>query len=470
MSHRYRRRWIGVTSQTFLFLLAFAVSAFAWGPHPEITRAALDVVPQLEAWEQSLGKENIAALTQYCWMPDWRGQDLGPYYADDYLLVPQLPYHVSHVMPAVEPAFQVYFCRALQALRTETPVNACRQLGTLLHFVEDVGAPPHAKPNCPHHSELENWLDAKQISIRGYQPQLLGSTDDEAWQGLKRRIEGLIAFSAERADRALPLVSAPNPDRNAVEPIILESALEAARVTADVLYTVLTLSLRPAGDQGTALRGTVVVPPLPGNDDQEARIVLLGTDFATLAGLSADSRSEDKTEDKTYVFAFRNLPEGQYRVLAYRPGTEAQVLDVQLTHGVPAVLHFRLAPTNPPGNLVYNADFSLATLKPDLPDRWTKSSVDAWTGTTIAIQSGKKYRLGAVFRQADAKVEFLAPPGKRAAEQNLPVQRIVLRPAGGNTSEALFEAPAGYSQLTVKIVTKDAPATAVERVWVCLKD
>jgi len=463
MSRRYRPSLLSSISQALPFVLASALPVFAWGPHPEITRAALNVVPQMEEWEQSLGKENIAALTQYCWMPDWRGQDLGRYYADDYLLVPQLPYHVSHVMPAVESAFEVYFRRALQGLRTETPVNACRQLGTLLHFVEDVGAPPHAKANCPHHSELENWLDAKQISIEGYQPQLLGDTDEEAWQGLRRRIEGLIAFSTKRADRALPLVSSPNPDRSAVEPIILESALESARVAADVLYTVFTLSLRPTDDQGAVLHGSVIAPPLPGNDDQEARIVLLDTDFATLASPSAGSGAEDKT----YAFSFRNLPDGRYRVLAYRPGAKAQVLEVQLTRGAPAELHFRLAPTEPPGNLVYNADFSLETLKRGQPDRWTKSWVDAWAGTTIALQPGKKYRLGAVFRQADAKVEFLAPPGKRAGEQNPPVQRIVLSPNDGDTSEALFEVPAGYPQLTVKVTTKGAPATAVERVWVC---
>ncbi|MGQ9820345.1 MAG: hypothetical protein ACUVQK_00660 [Thermogutta sp.] len=459
-----RPRWVLILSvlQACACAAAFARPLLAWGPHPDITRAALRVVPHMQEWEESLGKENIAALTQYCWMPDWRGQDLGVFYADDYLLVRPLPYHVSHVMPAVEAAFEVYFRRALQGLRTETPVNACRQLGTLVHFVEDVGAPPHAKPNCPHHSELENWVDAKQISIEGYQPRLLGNTDDEAWRGLKRRIDGLIAFSAERAERALPLVSSPNPDRTAVEPIILESALESARVTADLLYTVFTLSLRPADTPGAELTGTAVVPPLPGNDDQQVRIVLLNTDYATLATLPDGSGPEERT----YRFAFHNLPTGQYQVLAYRPGAQAQVLETSLAFGEPAQLHFHLAPTDPPGNLVYNPDFSLETLKAGQPDRWTKSGVDAWVGTTIALRPGKRYRIGAVFRQVDATVEFLAPPGKRAGEQDAPLLRIVLTPRDGKAAEAVFEAQPGYPQLTVKIVTKDVPGEAVERVWV----
>ena len=463
-----RPRWVLIPTvfPAFALAAAFATPVLAWGPHPDITRAALRVVPDMEKWEESLGTENIAALAQYCWMPDWRGQDLGVFYADDYLLVRPLPYHVSHVMPAVEAAFEAYFRRALQGLRTETPVNASRQLGTLVHFVEDVGAPPHAKPNCPHHSELENWVDAKQISIEGYQPRLLGNTDDETWQGLKRRIDGLIAFSAERAERALPMVSSLNPDRAAVEPIILESALESARVTADVLYTVFTLSLRPADTLGAELIGTAVVPPLPGNDDQQVRIVLLNTDFATLATLPDGSGPDERT----YRFAFRNLPPGQYQVLAYRPGAQAQVLEVSLTPGKPAELHFHLAPTDPPGNLVCNPDFRLETLKAGQPDRWTKSGVDAWVGTTIALRPGKRYRLGAVFRQAGAAVEFLAPPGKRAGDQDAPLQRIVLTQREGNAAEAIFEAQPGYPQLTVKIVTKDAPREAVERVWVCEAD
>src|SRR5690606_25787360 len=134
--------------------------------------------------------------------------------------------------PGVQVTFEPYFHRALQALRTENPVNACRQLGPLVHFVEDVGAPPHANEECPHHTELENWVDAGQISIRGYQPRLLGRTDEEALQGLLARIAEVVKFSTERADRALPLVSAESPDHAQVEPIILESALESARLTA----------------------------------------------------------------------------------------------------------------------------------------------------------------------------------------------------------------------------------------------
>ena len=78
-------------------------------------------------------------------MPDERGMDMGAYYADDYLLIHQMPRHVGHVMPDVQQTFVPYFRRALQALRTETPLNACRQIGSLIHFVEDTAPRPRPR-------------------------------------------------------------------------------------------------------------------------------------------------------------------------------------------------------------------------------------------------------------------------------------------------------------------------------------
>ena len=73
--------------------------AAAWGPHPQITRAAIKVLPDLPRWKAALGSDNLAALADYCWMPDERGMDMGAYYADDYLLIRQMPRHVGHCMP-----------------------------------------------------------------------------------------------------------------------------------------------------------------------------------------------------------------------------------------------------------------------------------------------------------------------------------------------------------------------------------
>ena len=162
MQIAHRALWLAILLNSWLWM-----EAGAWGPHTTITQEALKVVPEAARWRAALGQENFSALTNYSLLPDQRGQDLKTFYADDYLLIRRMPRHPGHVMPDVQETFEPFFRRALQALRTETPANACRQIGPILHFVEDVGAPPHAKEKCPHHTELENWVRADQIDITG---------------------------------------------------------------------------------------------------------------------------------------------------------------------------------------------------------------------------------------------------------------------------------------------------------------
>ena len=216
-------------------LAAIAASpAPAWGPHPQITAAALKAVGTNDPLAAALGPER-AALTDYCWMPDWRrswvARKDGPFLADDFLPFPGMPVHAGHMMPGVKDAWAPYFRRALQALRSETPPNAARWVGSLLHFVEDTGAPPHAHPKGGDmHSVMENWVKSAAISIDGYRPALLGATDDEALAGFLRRMESYVAAAAERGREMEPLAAVSN--RPAVEAIALVSANESARAVA----------------------------------------------------------------------------------------------------------------------------------------------------------------------------------------------------------------------------------------------
>ena len=81
---------------------------------------------------------------------DWtdRAQGYGrvyvQFYANDYLLFPAAPSQFDHMPPGVLGAYRPFFLRSLQALRTESPSNAARWIGSLLHFVTDSGCPPHA--------------------------------------------------------------------------------------------------------------------------------------------------------------------------------------------------------------------------------------------------------------------------------------------------------------------------------------
>jgi hypothetical protein len=442
--------------------------AFAWGPHPEITQAALDVLPNLEEVKARLGEENVRALLRHCWMPDHRGQDLGTYYADDYLLIPAMPYHISHVMPHVAAAFEPYFRRALQALRTETPANAARQIGPILHFVEDVGAPPHAKENCPHHGPLENWVKAELIKIPDYQPRLLGTTEDEAVQGLRERIKGLVAYSAERADRALALM----PNREAIEPIILESALETARVTADLLYTLFTLGLREGEDQpGTCrLEVKITAPALRGNGDQSPRVVLVGTPYSTCAEGTAGS------EDQPWqgVARLRNLPPGKYRLLVYRPGARPAEAEIELTANNAAEVAVELEPTEPAGNLVYNPDASLFALGAPEPDRWTSAPQQVghvWRPAAVPLRPGSAYQVGIALRKLNGVratcLVSVTPRGKPGT-----THQVVLWPVEGkNAPEAVevrVDPEMASASLTIQIFTAEPLQEVMQKVWVVL--
>ena len=441
-------------------------NAAAWGPHSQITRAALQVLPNVERWKACLGEENLAALANYCLLPDQRDSDLGSFYANDYLLIREMPHHAGHCMPQVQETFAPYFRRALQALRTETPVNACRQLGPLLHFVEDAGAPPHAKEKCPHHKEMENWVRADQIAIPGYEPRLLGKTDDEVQAALLQRIAALVEFSKARAERALPLVAQAQPDRAQVEPILLESALECARVTADVIHTVLTLGLAPQPD-GAELTGTVTAGSFPLRDDHGARIVLLDTDYATLA-TTVNKPSDGSGWKGSY--SLHHLPPGTYRVLAYRTASRWNISKpITLAIGKPARLDFSLPATEPAGNIVENPDGQLPSWQPGAVDRWkavASGGQSVWLSLPAWVKSQTTYRCGAVVKDPTVKVSVRFE-GRRDKDGKMPPPTVCPLVFDGSHRAELTATPdATRSGVIVEVHSARPLSEVIENVWV----
>jgi len=130
------------TTRFLIFtLLALTLPArlLAWGPHSEITQAAMDTLPPDDPLVRELG-DAFGKLHDYCWMADWRRQlhrEAGAwFYVDDYLLFPSMITHRDHLCPEVKQTYDPFFRRALQALRTESPVNAARWIGAILHWRE----------------------------------------------------------------------------------------------------------------------------------------------------------------------------------------------------------------------------------------------------------------------------------------------------------------------------------------------
>jgi hypothetical protein len=405
-----------------LFTLLAASSAFAWGPHSEIAQAALDAMGPDDPLAMHLGAET-KRLVQYVWMADNRQQLLSKndevFYADDVLLFPAATKHYDHICPAVQQTYAPYFRRALQALRTELPHNAARWIGSLLHFTTDTGSPPHAASiNGPVHSKMENWLNAKLIHIPDYKPQLLGAEDAGAEAGFIQRMEGLIAFSRQRAERCRADVEADR--REPVEPVVLESALETARVTADLLHTLGVLTAKGNGD--ATLRGKIIPPKLdhPQLSHLPVKIILRGTLYSTLT-------SEDGS------FSFAPLPAGEYQPVISALGVVKELPSVKLSAGAAVTLDAVDLSAVAGGNLIRNPDFTLHWVSAEGFDHWSSrmpsgrlggpKPVREWEGEKIPLQPGITYRLAVrwkpnapntevpdVFVRTKAKPSYDSPP------------------------------------------------------------
>lgn len=470
-------------------LLALAaVPLGAWGPHVEITKAAVGVLPELDRWKAALGEENLTAFNQHCLMPDLRGNEMRDYYIDDYLLFRGLPTYIGHVAPEVKRAFEPCFRRAVQALRTETPTNACRQIGPLLHFVEDLGAPPHTGPGIANHGPMENWVKAAEINITGYKPQLLGRTDDEALAGLLKRLDALQAFSAERAAKAGPLVAKGESERPKVEPILLESANESARAAADMLYTVFTVGLAKQ-PEGAALEGTVEAPALFRNNEKGARIILIddarlatvgkgkiaagnfvdaATDYATLATTVAGAPAAAGWRGE---FKFHNLPAGVFRILAVRPGARWTLSEpVTLAVGKSATVKLSLPAEEPAGNIIMNPDGRLRYLPGGDPDRWRLAALPdkkvgagrAWTSAWVKVPVPAPLSAGAVLKDPSAKVRFWAV---RAGPKGVAQFECLWLLTGENRPAALRLTPEKATTFFVTVEAEKPLIEAIERVW-----
>jgi Carboxypeptidase regulatory-like domain len=449
-------------------VLGCAAAARAWGmrPHSWITRAAVDALGPGHVLVRHLGP-NADLLPAYCQMADWRrglithegGQS---FYADDYLLFPAMPVHLEHDSPDIARTYPPYFRRAVQALRTETPANAARWIGSLLHFVEDNGSPPHAfQTHGELHVRMETWVDQKQINLNGYHPQSLGATEDQALDGLLRRMAGLIAYSRERGRKLRPLAEASR--RAAMEPIALESALECGRVVADLLETIGQF-VPTETSNGATLRGGLVSKPAPGLESLPAKVVLQGTNYSTLA-------------DPSGTFELRNLPPGNYRMFVVRPGSQPVDLPLTLGAGKTEIEDVALPASDPPGNLVRNPEFRLHWIQPQAADHWyrvVKDGATSWESEPLPVEPGRHYRL-VVRRKAGthsgAQVLWSVSPANRidfvarfVIDHNYGDRMNAEPSLGPDESERVFAAPAQARYAMIAFRGADPPHLVCESV------
>ncbi len=421
-------------SQRFLWLATLSVATvlislilpprrtlLAWGgtPHSYIIDAALTSVPAQDRIAVRLGGE-VRHLRNTVQMGDWVNSLIvdhenwhvttedfplisSEYFGNDYLIFPKAPHTYSHVMPQVSETYEPFFLRTLQALRTEDATNASRWMGALLHFVTDSGSPPHTVPVLgPNHTKMENWLDASSIDLRGYEPVLLGRTDAEALEGLQKRMAGLIARNKVIAQTMVPYAEAN--DRAHVEPLAMDCATETARVTADVIHTLLVLTAAKKDDQTSSLVVTVTAPTLPEHPLLPAKLVFLGTDYSTLSESMGPG-----TLDYTGSFHISHLPPGRYHAAVERPGSATFFSgELTLEAGKELTMDWKLQPVHE--NLLQNPDFVLHWVRPDAPDHWHYDQAKrSWISDNIPVVAGHHYTASVTSSRApQVHIEWMA--------------------------------------------------------------
>jgi hypothetical protein len=440
-------RGTGLLNPWLMCACLLAGPVLAWHPHPDITRAALEVLGPDEALVRQLGPA-VASLRDNSLMPDWRRSlrrdKAAWFYTDDFLLLPGMSKHLGHMCPEVKETYEPFFRRALQALRTESAVNACRWTGSLVHFVEDTGAPPHAAiVGGDLHGKTENFASPEKLHLAGYHPHLLGRTDDEALAGLRQRMEGLIEFSKPRFERAKPF--AVSGDRAKADPILIESAEECARVVADLLLTLGKLAAKIPGDQNASLNGQVVSLAAPGLELLPAKLLLLGTKYSTLA-------------DAMGRYEFKHLPSGNYVLAVLRPGSAVATEAVTLASGRESVKNITLTRDTVAGNLVRNPACSLHWLAPDRADAWypattrSKPPKKTWEGDLLPLRAGAQYRL-----QVEWQDKTTGKVGVRllASGPNKPVTDLT--PITPGETQLDFAATAGTVHAQIVILSDDPP-------------
>lgn len=424
--------------------------AISWGtPHTEITRWGLLNVPAEDRLDERIGRRRMEDLA---WGGDYQHDVMPDYYIDDYLLFPSFPRHSSHMLPDVAQAWKPFFRRTLQALRTESPTNAARWLGSFLHFVEDSGSPPHALPTGGVlHTRMENYVLALDIRLNDYRPKLLGTTDDEAAVGIERRMRELVAYSRERAEKMLP--AAHRDDRAACEPLVLECAIECARVVADVTHTALVLT-NDSETEGATLEGEVTSYADPFFPHPSARILVEGTDLATVAEAAPSLPGEREYRGR---FVIGGLPPGKRTVWIYRTGCKTEVRTIRLEEGERTSLRLRLKADPQRFNVVRNADFAVRWLRRDTPDHWTFTP-DGWRSDTIKLPQWQRYTAGATDGSGAREVTVLTGTEPRMGNT---------RPARVGAKDVI-QADQPYARLLVKGATE--PQNAWLRPVLRLRD
>ena len=248
-------------------------TASAWGPmHSSITEAAFDALP---AWQREIFAAQRTKLIEFdCMIPDFARAASARATLGKYAVLPNGdPFtHEPHSRDHNFAQMLHFVTQAVEHLRANNPDEASRYAGCLLHFLEDCGSPAHSIPGDNQHGLMKDLLPVPErfkdrplhgliedgqlkLDLAGYQPQLLGTTPQEATCHLTERLHFAIRNARAQVIPILQGVFAD--DAAAMDAGRRRAATVDAQVAADALYTIMCIARTKFDDVEKAKLETV---------------------------------------------------------------------------------------------------------------------------------------------------------------------------------------------------------------------
>ena len=216
----------------------------------------------LPPWQKEILGAELAPLGDYyCTIPDKVYSDIENAKFAMMDSHPGKAYVLKLHLPAAEQpenleTLRYFIGKAVAALQAGEVGNAARFMGTICHLIEDFGSPSHTVPGDNMFTMLQQFMPPPEamrgkllhsliengefeVVIKGYQPQLLGITVEEAaWRLLHRVHEGIL----NARSTTIPIIQALYADdAKAVTSHQMKAATMDAQVVADALHTILCL-------------------------------------------------------------------------------------------------------------------------------------------------------------------------------------------------------------------------------------